>query len=164
MRTIANDAVNTYAEICPQLNQTGEGCLRCGLPLPPRRRKWCSKQCLDWWHGNHRFMIARQLAIRRAEVFEIPRCRDTHGRYKTNRLHQHSLGFACGHCGGIFPARRSRALRANVPSVQVNHIQPALGLHGALDCVHHQENLEVLCEPCHRSVTAAQAKSRRLPG
>ena len=105
-------------------------------------------------------MVARRLALRRAEVFEFPRCRDTHGRYKTNRLHHHSLGFACSHCGGIFPARQSAARRANLPSVQVNHIIPAMGLHGALDCVHHQDNLEVLCERCHRGVTAAQAKTR----
>ncbi|MGB4864217.1 MAG: hypothetical protein WBO97_17305, partial [Tepidiformaceae bacterium] len=128
--------------------------------LPPRRRKWCSNACLEWWHGNHRFIVARRLALRRAEVFEFPRCRDPHGRYKTNRLHRHSLGFACAHCGGIYPARQSAARRANLPSVQVNHIIPAMGLHGALDCVHHQENLEVLCEHCHRRVTAAQAKTR----
>lgn len=115
---------------------------------------------MEWWHSNHRFMVARQFALKRAEVFEIPRCRDTHGRYKSNRLHQHSLGFACSQCGGIFPARQSRARRAKTSSVQVNHIAPALGLHGALDCIHHQENLEVLCEPCHRKVTAEQAKAR----
>ena len=27
-------------------------------------------------------MVARRLALRRAEVFEFPRCRETHGRYK----------------------------------------------------------------------------------
>ncbi|MGE0599949.1 MAG: hypothetical protein AB7J35_10225 [Dehalococcoidia bacterium] len=107
-------------------------------------------------------MVARQLALKRAEVFQIPRCRDTHGHYKTNRLHRHSLGFACSHCGGVFPARQSHARRAKTPSVQVNHIVPALGLHGALDCVHHQGNLEVLCEPCHRRVTREQAKARGI--
>lgn len=152
--------VDSYSDICPQLNQSGAGCLLCAEPLPVGRRKWCSNACMDWWHANHRFMVARQLALKRAEVFEIPRCRDTHGRYKKSRLHQHSLGFACSQCGGLFPARQRRARSANVPSVQVNHIVPALGLHGALDCVHHQENLEVLCEPCHRLVTAGQARAR----
>jgi hypothetical protein len=47
--------------------------------------------------------------------------------------------------------------------VQVNHIVPALGLHASLDCIHHQENLEVLCVPCHRQVTAAQPRRRRTP-
>jgi 5-methylcytosine-specific restriction endonuclease McrA len=116
---------------------------------------------MDWWHENHRFMVARRIALKRAEVFEIPRCRDTHGRYKTTRLHQHSLGFACAGCGGLFPARQSRARRSNTVSVQVNHIIPALGLHAALSCLHHQENLEVLCTPCHRAVTASQRLARR---
>ena len=106
-------------------------------------------------------MVARRLALLRAEVFAIPRCRELHGRSQTRRLHRHSLGFACSKCGGVFPARRSRARQAEGTAVQVNHIVQALGLHGALDCVHHQENLEVLCEPCHRGVTAAQARSRR---
>ncbi len=106
-------------------------------------------------------MVARRLALARAEVFAIPRCREIHGRSTKSRLHRHSLGFACGHCGGIYQARQSRARRTDGPAVQVNHIVPALGLHSALDCVHHQENLEVLCEPCHRLVTTAQARDRR---
>lgn len=109
-------------------------------------------------------MVARRAALRRAEVFAIPRCRDDHGRYRTARLHKHSLGFACARCGGLFPARRSAARRVKLPSVQVNHIRPALGLHGTLDCVHHQENLEVLCTPCHREVTIAQRRGVRAPG
>lgn len=117
---------------------------------------------MNWWHQNHRYAVARGIALKRAEVFEIPRCRETHGRYKTTRLHQHSLGFACAGCGGIFPARQSRARRSNTVSVQVNHIVPALGHHAALSCLHHQENLEVLCTPCHRAVTASQRLARDL--
>jgi 5-methylcytosine-specific restriction endonuclease McrA len=116
---------------------------------------------MDWWHQNHRYMVARGIALKRAEVFAIPRCRDTHGRYKTTRLHQHSLGFACAGCGGLFRARQSRARRANTVSVQVNHIVPALGNHAALSCLHHQDNLEVLCTPCHLRVTAEQRLARR---
>ena len=155
--------MTAYIDICAELLATGEGCLRCGNPLPPRHRKWCSRACMDWWHSNHRFMVARGAALKRAEVFEIPRCRDTHGRYKTNRLHQHSLGFACSNCGGLFPARQRNARRSNTVSGQVNHIVPALGVHAALSCLHHQENLEVLCTPCHRTVTATQARARSGP-
>jgi 5-methylcytosine-specific restriction endonuclease McrA len=155
--------IDAYAQMCTAMSQGGEGCLRCGAPLPRRRRKWCSNECMNWWHENHRFMVAREFALRRAEVFAIPRCREDHGRYKTARLHKHSLGFACSQCGAILPARQRKARRAGLPYVQVNHIVPALGLHGALDCVHHQENLEVLCTPCHRAVTRAQAASRARP-
>ncbi len=154
--------MSPYSEICAELLRETEGCLRCGDPLPPRHRKWCSRACMDWWHSNHRYMVARGIALKRAEVFEIPRCRDTHGRYKTTRLHQHSLGFACANCGGLYPARERNARRSNTVSVQVNHIVPALGVHAALSCLHHQENLEVLCTPCHKSVTAAQTQDRRL--
>lgn len=115
---------------------------------------------MDWWHSNHRFTVARRLSLLRAEVFEIPRCRESHGR-KTIRLHRHSLGFACNNCGGLFPARERRARTAGGVAVQVNHIVPALGTHAALNCVHHQENLEVLCAPCHRLVTTEQARNRR---
>lgn len=155
--------MKTYAEICPQMNQSGKGCLRCGIAIPPGRRKWCSPECMNWWHGNHRYLVARGLALQRAEVFAFPRCRDDHGRYKTRRLHQHSLGYACSRCGGIYPARQSRARRGGVPCVQVNHIVPAMGLHAAIDCVHHQDNLEVLCVPCHQAVTLSQGAARRAP-
>lgn len=151
-----------YTDICAALDQSGGGgCFRCGKALPPRRRIWCSTACMDWWHSNHRYTVARRLALARSEVFAIPRCREIHGRSTKSRLHRHSLGYACAHCGGLFPARQSRARKEQGPAVQVNHIIQALGLHGSLDCVHHQENLEVLCEPCHRLVTNAQARGRR---
>ena len=40
--------------------------------------------------------------------------------------------------------------------LEVNHIQPALGRHGEISCIHHQDNLIVLCHECHVKVTAEQ--------
>lgn len=139
-----------YAAICSEINQGGEGCGRCGQPLPRKRRKWCSDACADWWHSNHRYMIARVAALSRAAIFAIPRCRDDHGYYKRPRLHSHPLGYACVGCGGVF--KKSR--------VQVNHVSPALGRHRELHCIHHLDNLEVLCRGCHLLVSRLQ---RRTP-
>jgi 5-methylcytosine-specific restriction endonuclease McrA len=40
--------------------------------------------------------------------------------------------------------------------VEVNHVVPCLGKHGTWGCHHHQDNLEVLCIPCHRAKTKQQ--------
>jgi len=42
-----------------------------------------------------------------------------------------------------------------VARLEVNHIEPAAGRHGQLSCVHHLDNLETLCLPCHKEHTAA---------
>lgn len=52
--------------------------------------------------------------------------------------------FQCEHCEGYFK------------EVEVNHIEPCLGKHGVWGCHHHQNNLEVLCPPCHRIQTNRQ--------
>jgi hypothetical protein len=56
--------------------------------------------------------------------------------------------------------RTWRAGRA-AARLEVNHLQPALGAHRTLSCVHHLENLETLCIACHRETTAA-TRPRRL--
>jgi hypothetical protein len=45
--------------------------------------------------------------------------------------------------------------------LEVNHLQPALGAHGTLSCVHHLENLETLCVACHKDTTSAMRPRRR---
>ncbi len=44
--------------------------------------------------------------------------------------------------------------------LEVNHIVPALGRHGVLSCIHHVENLETLCVPCHKAFTRLVATTR----
>jgi 5-methylcytosine-specific restriction endonuclease McrA len=39
---------------------------------------------------------------------------------------------------------------------EVNHIEPCIGKHATWGCHHHEENLEVLCRPCHLAETAKQ--------
>ena len=54
----------------------------------------------------------------------------------------------CGRCGAV------------VRDIEVNHIEPCNGQHSTWGCHHHQSNLELLCEWCHKEVTAAQAAER----
>lgn len=49
-----------------------------------------------------------------------------------------------------------------VTKVEVNHKEPCKGKHGVWGCHHHQENLEVLCRPCHLAATAEQRKAGKL--
>ena len=49
--------------------------------------------------------------------------------------------------------------RSFVQYVEVNHIIPCKGKHGTFGCHHHLDNLEVLCKPCHRAVTAEQREN-----
>ena len=43
-----------------------EGCARCGARLGPRRRKWCSGECMELAYADHRWSHAREEAMRRA--------------------------------------------------------------------------------------------------
>ncbi|MBI3566565.1 MAG: HNH endonuclease [Elusimicrobia bacterium] len=45
--------------------------------------------------------------------------------------------------------------------LEVNHKTPCRGLHAALACAHHLDNLETLCVPCHREHTAALPRVSR---
>lgn len=56
--------------------------------------------------------------------------------------------FQCARCEWLF--QRS--------DVQVNHIDPIKGKHNQWGCWHHQDNLEVLCIPCHQEATNDQRK------
>jgi hypothetical protein len=126
-------------------------CGWCGTALPPRRRSWCSDRCGDAFWANHWWSVARRTAKRR-------------DRYR------------CARCGVKPPARPSRAKSRTETAyrtamrtwrrerrtlrLEVNHIEPALGRHGQLSCVHHLVNLETLCVNCHRAQTAAQVSAR----
>lgn len=53
--------------------------------------------------------------------------------------------YKCAACSGYFK------------TVEVNHIKPCVGERG-WGCQHHEENLEILCKPCHLVATAQQRK------
>ncbi len=48
-----------------------------------------------------------------------------------------------------------------VAEVEVDHILPANGTHSLPTCLHHTDNLRVLCVPCHRHRTEIQWKQMR---
>jgi len=48
-----------------------------------------------------------------------------------------------------------------IARLEVNHLDPALGRHGQLSCVHHLDNLETLCLPCHKEHTSALRPGKR---
>lgn len=127
------------------------GCGKCGSPLPKRRVHWCSDDCANWWHSNHWFNTARRYALIRAEVWSLaaveivagewswPRKPGLGDRYEGPFFHEHQprgIGYACEMCGSV------------TRQVEVDHIEAANGAHSVASCLHHQENLRVLCVPC----------------
>jgi 5-methylcytosine-specific restriction endonuclease McrA len=40
--------------------------------------------------------------------------------------------------------------------IDVDHLIPCKGQHGVWGCHHHQDNLRILCKPCHKAVTRQQ--------
>ena len=43
--------------------------------------------------------------------------------------------------------------------IDVDHIEPCIGQHGTWGCHHHQDNLRLLCKPCHKAVTKEQHRN-----
>lgn len=43
-------------------------------------------------------------------------------------------------------------------NIEVNHIVPCKGQHGVWGCHHHQDNLQLVCPPCHKVITNEQRK------
>ncbi len=140
---------------CPSAAPGGEGtCGWCGAQRPPRRAAWCSDRCATRFWNNHWWTLARRAAKRRDK-------------------------YRCVRCGYVRPARplrtsfvREAAYRAALSAwrsarkrerLEVNHIVPALGAHGALSCLHHLDNLETLCVACHLAFTQARAPQPARP-
>ncbi len=110
-------------------------CTGCGVPIGKGRFRWCSPACMDMWSLNHRYAQARHEALRCAEVFAI------------DGSHRWRVGYACRFCDAV------------TMDVEVDHIIAANGSHGQDSCLHHQENLRVLCRPCHRQRTREQRRN-----
>lgn len=126
-------------------------CWWCAGPLPPRRQHWCSTEHAEAWHGNHWFNQGRHLAFERDEVWTIA---TTEQEFWADRTYTkvvrgrrgERLGIACEGCGIV----------TYTGNLEVNHRERAEGTHAIASCRHHLDNLQVLCRPCHREVTAAQ--------
>lgn len=107
-------------------------CMRCSSALPPRRIKWCSNKCSNWWFDNHWYFKARRKVVLKARVLDKRKV----------------LGYTCAICNTL------------VQIIEVDHIIRAMGTHNILSCLHHQDNLRVLCIPCHRIITKEQRKTK----
>ena len=122
---------------CPLYHTTG--CRWCGKPLTGRQKIWCSRSCVRANTANHRWTQAKAKA--KAEVTWY-RCKNSHDS-TTDGI----LFYAKGGCLGF------------TQEPEVNHIVPCKGKHGVWGCHHHQDNLEVLCKPCHQAETKRQRKN-----
>jgi hypothetical protein len=86
------------------------GCGRCGQPLPPRRRSWCSDTCRQAWYIEHLWRYARAEALHRANqrclgcgqyATEVDHITERHGHplhRPTCLHHQANLRALCHDC------------------------------------------------------------------
>lgn len=129
--------------VCPDMpgHRAAERlCDACDKPLTKRQQRWCSTECSRLYWENHQWGMARQACLNRSVAV-----------YQITRTHRPiPISWRCSVCG------------CTTRKPEVNHRTPALGAHSRESCAHHQENLEVLCIPCHRSETRRQHAAGEL--
>lgn len=132
-------------------------CVWCDAPLRGRQRRWCSEGCVRAHRTNHTWTVARAAALAR-DGYRCVRCGAHPGRDGPpwQLLEEDFEAFQ----------RRQAAWLAGDSRLEVNHITPCRGQHGALSCAHHLDGLETLCRRCHLAETARQFRRRRaeVPG
>lgn len=122
-------------DLCDLLT-TLEGCCNwCGKELRGRRTRWCSRACNREYTANHRWTQAKAAAKKEAAYYMCANAVATN-------------------CGGFIGPDDDCLVFTQQPDV--DHIEPCLGKHGVWGCHHHQENLRILCKPCHKKVTREQ--------
>ena len=118
-------------------------CDGCGRKLRGRQKRWCSRKCARLYTANHRWTQAKAFAKAGRTYYLCEHAKLVKGvPYIDTKFHD-----IC-------------AVWTNSP--EVNHKIPCKGKHGKWGCHHHQDNLEVLCRPCHLQVTAQQRKEGLL--
>jgi 5-methylcytosine-specific restriction endonuclease McrA len=108
-------------------------CRWCNSKLEEVQKRWCCGGCLEAWRLQHRYFLARQLAVKLSRR----KCRCV--RSDNEPRHMHCAG--CGSCEAIV------ALRGMI--MTCDHIIPRRGDKSRFSCKHHQTNLQMLCESCH---------------
>ncbi len=116
-------------------------CRWCNLVLGPRRRVWHDGSCMKIFREQHRYTQARRWCKRTAKGW-CPCIRP-----KGSQRHP-----VCAHCGICEPVLIEQGL-----ALECNHIVPRLGDKSSFSCLHHHDNLQMLCTPCHREETNLQA-------
>jgi 5-methylcytosine-specific restriction endonuclease McrA len=115
-------------------------CRWCNELLGPRRRVWHDGACMKIFREQHRYTQARRWCHRTSKG--VCPCARPKG------AHRHSV---CAHCGLCEPVLIERGL-----ALECNHIIPRLGDKSSFSCLHHHENLEMLCSDCHKAETNLQ--------
>ena len=109
--------------------------MSCGLvTVKDGRCEWCSKKL----RGRQRRWCCRKCS---SEFTANHRWTQAKAWLKSR-----SAWFRCELCEEFFVEA----------DVQVDHIEPARGKHSVWGCHHHQDNLRILCVPCHKGRTRAQ--------
>lgn len=114
------------------------GCRNCGVTVPQGYRFYCGQACRDDWYANHRLPQAKEAVMRR-------------------------IGHpaACELCGDMEPVDTASGYGES-HCFEVDHIIPMSGAdRSQMSCLHHQDNLRLLCVACHRTVTAQQRTANK---
>lgn len=133
-------------------------CRWCDRRSPGVSRRWrfCSRLCTAAYADNHLYARAKWIVLEASrrpcpcppEAGIVKRWYDPQSeRVVTDVIpppHRHCTG-DCGRCEGQIQADGDR--------LTVNHVDPRLGIgFQALDCIHHQDNLEPLCWSEHHEL------------
>lgn len=136
-----------YCELTPWRGDN-EKCRWCNAPR--RNRSYCGKECMTAYLNNHYYWRGRVVV---SEASRGPcNCPDpitpqlgyfdgNHVKY-LKHAKPHRLCAACGDCEEVIYARGDR--------LTCNHIEPRNGIKMShADCIHHMNNLEMLCVRDH---------------
>lgn len=124
----------------------GELCRWCNT-LPRRGgKKFCGGVCAEAYYTNHVYGRSRGVCYRNS--IAPCRCKD----YQLSTA-EHGHCAACKKCEGELELLGTR--------LTCNHIDPRMGIPTQLiHCIHHIENLEMLCWPCHNELNMRGNKGR----
>lgn len=142
VESVMEDAVLVDPIACSLSAWAGDldRCRWCNETLGPRRRVWHDGSCMKMFREQHRYTQARRWCLRKAKGKCL--CLRPKGS------HRHAV---CAHCGTCETVLLEQGLK-----LECNHIKPRLGDKSSFSCLHHHDNLEMLCSPCHLAETNLQ--------
>lgn len=126
----------------------GELCRWCNTNAPRGGRNFCSRACAGEYYDNHVYGRGKQIVYEMAKgPCDCPDAMSPQGAYidlsdmrvKYLRFKKpHVICNGCGECEEQIVARGDK--------LSINHIDPRNGIPGIeINCIHHMDNLEVLC-------------------